>query len=60
MAGTLDIQPLDATFGAVVRGIKVTGLDEATWRELYAAWLKYALANSQRTPRPSGCCRRRP
>ena len=43
MARTLDIQPIDATFGAVVRGIKVTELDEPTWRELYAAWLKYAL-----------------
>jgi len=30
MARTLDIQPIDATFGAVVRGIKVTELDEPT------------------------------
>jgi alpha-ketoglutarate-dependent taurine dioxygenase len=43
MARTLSIEPLDATFGAVVRGIKVSELDEATWRELYATWLKYAL-----------------
>ena len=43
MARTLDIEPLDASFGAVVHGIKVTELDDATWRALYAAWLKYAL-----------------
>ena len=43
MARTLDIEALDASFGAVVRGIKVTELDDATWRALYAAWLEYAL-----------------
>ena len=43
MAGTLDIEPLDATFGAVVRGIKVAEADEETFRALYAAWLEYAL-----------------
>jgi alpha-ketoglutarate-dependent taurine dioxygenase len=43
MAQALKIEPLDATFGAVVRGVKVTDLDEATWRELHATWLKYAL-----------------
>ena len=43
MARTLSIAPIDATFGAVVQGIKVSELDEATWRELYAAWLHYAL-----------------
>src|SRR5580692_10695332 len=43
MARTLDIEPIDASFGAVVRGIKVTELDDATWRALYAAWLDYAL-----------------
>jgi alpha-ketoglutarate-dependent taurine dioxygenase len=43
MPCTLDIEPLDATFGAVVRGIKVTELDEPTWRALYDAWLEYAL-----------------
>src|SRR3984893_16724961 len=43
MVRTLDIEPLDASFGAVVRGIKVTELDDATWRALYAAWLDYAL-----------------
>src|SRR5882757_8841743 len=43
MARTLDIEPVDASFGAVVRGIKVTEVDEATFRALYAAWLEYAL-----------------
>jgi alpha-ketoglutarate-dependent taurine dioxygenase len=43
MAGTLSIRPVDATFGAVVTGIKVSALDEATWRELHATWLQYAL-----------------
>jgi alpha-ketoglutarate-dependent taurine dioxygenase len=43
MARTLDIEPIDATFGAIVRGIKVAEVDEATFRALYDAWLKYAL-----------------
>ena len=43
MARTLDIEPIDATFGAVVRGIKVANVDEATFRALYDAWLEYAL-----------------
>jgi alpha-ketoglutarate-dependent taurine dioxygenase len=43
MARTLSIRPVDATFGAVVTGIKVSDLDEAIWRELYATWLQYAL-----------------
>jgi alpha-ketoglutarate-dependent taurine dioxygenase len=43
MARTLSIEPIDATFGAVVTGIKVSDLDEPTFRELYATWLDYAL-----------------
>lgn len=43
MARTFDIEPLDATFGAVVRGVKLAAIDDATWRELNAAWLRYAL-----------------
>ncbi|MCW5744598.1 MAG: TauD/TfdA family dioxygenase [Alphaproteobacteria bacterium] len=43
MARHFDIEPLDATFGAVVRGIKVAHIDDATWRDLHAAWLQYAL-----------------
>jgi alpha-ketoglutarate-dependent taurine dioxygenase len=43
MTRTLDIEPIDATFGALVRGIKVAEVDEATFRALYDAWLEYAL-----------------
>jgi alpha-ketoglutarate-dependent taurine dioxygenase len=43
MAQALTIEPLDATFGAVVRGVKLTDIDDATWRQLYATWLRYAL-----------------
>ncbi|MBV8407239.1 MAG: TauD/TfdA family dioxygenase [Alphaproteobacteria bacterium] len=43
MARPFDIEPVDATFGAVVRGIKVAELDEAAFRALYDAWLEYAL-----------------
>jgi alpha-ketoglutarate-dependent taurine dioxygenase len=40
---TFDIEPLDATFGAVVRGPALVGLDDATFAGLYDAWLKYSL-----------------
>lgn len=43
MARAFDITPLDATFGAVVTGMKLAELDDAGWRELHAAWLEYAL-----------------
>src|SRR4029077_14715496 len=43
MARTLSIRAVDATFGAVVTGIKVSELDEETWRELHATWLQYGL-----------------
>ena len=43
MARAFDIEPLDATFGAVVRGIKVAHIDEPTFRALYDTWLQYAL-----------------
>jgi hypothetical protein len=29
---TLDLEPLDATFGAVVRGVKLASIDEPTWQ----------------------------
>jgi alpha-ketoglutarate-dependent taurine dioxygenase len=38
-----DLKPLDATFGAVVTGVTLAALNEETWRDLHAAWLKYAL-----------------
>ena len=40
---TLDLEPLDATFGAVVRGVKLATIDDDTWQALHAAWLQYAL-----------------
>ncbi len=43
MARAFDIKPLDATFGAVVTGVKLASLDDATWRDVYATWLEYAL-----------------
>lgn len=43
MARAFDIEPLDATFGALVTGLKLATLDDATWQELYASWLEHAL-----------------
>jgi alpha-ketoglutarate-dependent taurine dioxygenase len=39
----VQVEPLDATFGAVVREIELVGLDDETWRELHSAWLEHAL-----------------
>ena len=43
MASPLKIEPVDATFGAVVSGFRIPEIDDETFRALYAAWLKYAL-----------------
>ena len=43
MATPFELEPLPATFGAVVTGLKLTQLDEAAFAALYAAWLEYAL-----------------
>jgi len=43
VADQFEVRPLDATFGAVVTGLKLAAIDDATWRELHAAWLEYAL-----------------
>ncbi len=43
MARTLSIKPVNATFGAVVTGIKASELDEPSVRELYAVWPDDAL-----------------
>jgi alpha-ketoglutarate-dependent taurine dioxygenase len=43
MTRTFDVEPLDATFGAMVSGLKLAEIDDATWRELHATWLEYAL-----------------
>jgi len=39
----VQVEPLDATFGAVVRDIELVRLDDETWRELHSAWLEHAL-----------------
>jgi len=38
-----EVRPLDATFGAIVSGVKLAAIDDSTWRDLHAAWLDYAL-----------------
>ena len=43
MPRAFDIAPLDATFGAVVTGLRLAELDDATCRDLHAAWLDHAL-----------------
>ncbi len=40
---TLDLEPVDATFGAIVRGVELRSLDQPTWEALHAAWLEHAL-----------------
>ena len=43
MSDILNVRPLDATFGAVVTGVRLAALDETTWRRVYDTWLQYAL-----------------
>lgn len=43
MAITLDLEPLDATFGAIVRQVQIRHLDDDTWTAIHDAWLEYAL-----------------
>jgi alpha-ketoglutarate-dependent taurine dioxygenase len=40
---TMEVQPLDATFGAVVRGLELASIDDETWAALHDVWLEYAL-----------------
>jgi len=42
-AATLQIEPLDATFGAVVRGVELRSADDAIQRALYDTWIEHAL-----------------
>ena len=43
-AWPFEMRPLpDATFGAVVTGLRLAELDDAAFAALYAAWLDYAL-----------------
>jgi alpha-ketoglutarate-dependent taurine dioxygenase len=43
MGQAFNIEPLEATFGAVVSGVKLAALDDAAWAELHDAWLEHAL-----------------
>jgi alpha-ketoglutarate-dependent taurine dioxygenase len=38
-----EIQPLDASFGATVTGLRLASLDDAAFAELYRTWLDHAL-----------------
>ena len=38
-----DIEPVDATFGAVVTGVDLRSIDEAAFDALHRTWLEYAL-----------------
>ena len=40
---TFEVEPLEATFGAVVTGLKLADLADATFAQLYETWLEYAL-----------------
>lgn len=42
-ASRFSVEPLDTTFGARVTGLQLATMDAATFEELYAAWLEYAL-----------------
>lgn len=39
----MEVEPLDATFGAVIRGVRLAALSESEFAELYRQWLDYAL-----------------
>jgi alpha-ketoglutarate-dependent taurine dioxygenase len=39
----MQLEPLDAGFGATVTDVDLRDLDDATWKELYDAWIEYAL-----------------
>jgi alpha-ketoglutarate-dependent taurine dioxygenase len=43
MGARFVLDPLDATFGAMVHGVELRAVDDDTWRELHEAWLEYAL-----------------
>jgi len=39
----MDIERLDATFGAIVRDVRIAALDDGEWAELHATWLEHGL-----------------
>jgi alpha-ketoglutarate-dependent taurine dioxygenase len=40
---TLELEPLDATFGAVIRGVQVRSIDDPTSQAVHEAWLEYGV-----------------
>ena len=40
---TLDLTPVDATFGAIIRDVALRSLDASSFQAIYRAWLEYAL-----------------
>ena len=40
--GHFEIERLDATFGAVVTGLRLAQLDDAAFEALHATWLEHA------------------
>ena len=43
MATPFHVEPLPASFGATVTGLKLAGLDEPAFEALYRTWLDYGL-----------------
>lgn len=39
----MQIEPVDATFGAIVRDVRIADLDDEQWTLLHAAWLEHGL-----------------
>jgi alpha-ketoglutarate-dependent taurine dioxygenase len=39
----MHVEPLDATFGAIVTGVSIEDIDDGTWAALHAAWIEFAL-----------------
>jgi len=42
-ARNFDVEPLEASFGAIVSGLKLATIDDATFAELCETWLEHAL-----------------
>ena len=40
---SIEVTPIDATLGAVVTGVDLATLDDATWEEIHDAFLIYGL-----------------
>jgi alpha-ketoglutarate-dependent taurine dioxygenase len=38
-----EVEPLEATFGAIVTGLELARIDDATFSKLYQTWLEHAL-----------------